>query len=64
MSAYNIDEYTIRYIKRPTPIILEDLAPYSLSINGETDELECNLNSSIHRSILNRAVDIARATWR
>lgn len=64
VSVYNIDEYTIRYIKRPTPIILEDLAPYSLSINGETDELECNLNSSIHRSILNRAVDIARATWR
>lgn len=63
VSKYNIHEYKLRYLRRPDPIILEDLSPYGLSINGESDEIECKLNSSIHRLILNRAVDLARATW-
>lgn len=63
ISEYNIGEYLIRYLVRPNPIILEDLTSYGLSINGESLESECELNSVIHRTILKRAVDLARATW-
>lgn len=50
--------YLIKYVKRPDPIILEDL-PYGLSINGEDKEAGCKLNTALHRIILERAVQLA-----
>lgn len=53
--------YKIRYVKRPRPIILEDL-PNDLEIDGETMESSCELNPIIHMDILNKAVELALAT--
>lgn len=63
VSQFDIDKYTIRYISKPSPIILEDLDP-TLSINGKSTMTECDdIDSSLHRVILNRAVQIAQERW-
>lgn len=54
-------EYKYRYIKYPKPIILEDLDS-GLSINNISTRTECELNDSMHREILNRAVELALET--
>lgn len=53
--------YKIRYVRRPRPIILEDL-PSGLTIDGATIRTECELNPIIHMDILNKAVELAIAT--
>lgn len=53
--------YKIRYVKRPSPIVLEDL-PEGLTINGESTETNCELNPALHIDILNKAVELAMAT--
>lgn len=58
ISNYEIGVYSILYIKKPSPIILERL-PSGLSINGESSITECELSPMVHREILNRAVTIA-----
>lgn len=58
VSKYNIDRYTIRYMSKPTPIVLTTL-PEGLSINGVSNETQCTLNSMLHNSILRRAVTLA-----
>lgn len=54
-------KYKIRYVKRPCPIILEQL-PNELSIDGESDYSECELNPILHMDILNKAVELAITT--
>lgn len=58
-----INDYIIRYVKRPRPIVLTDLAQGSystgLSIDGITTTTECELNPIIHIDILNKAVELA-----
>lgn len=68
VSKYNIGSYLIKYLSKPSPIILQDL--------GEEDELEendltpsiegkrtrseqCELNPILHDTILKRAVQLA-----
>lgn len=58
-----VDAYRIRYVKKPQPIILADLTSWNLSINGITEETDCELNPIIHREILNRAVELAKAHY-
>lgn len=58
ISKYNIKEYLVRYLVKPTPIILEDL-PRELSIDNENIKTECKLNPVLHRIILERAVRLA-----
>lgn len=58
VSVYTIDEYTIRYIAEPKPIILSTL-PKELSINKLTTETKCELNPALHRTILEMAVKLA-----
>jgi len=53
--------YKIRYVKRPTPIVLEDL-PDGLTIGGEDQETPCKLHPALHMEILNKAVELALAT--
>lgn len=57
VTKYNIKDYTIRYLSKPTPIILADLD--GLSIDKETKTTECKLNSVLHKPILERAVLLA-----
>lgn len=58
ISDYTVSSYLIRYLCKPTPIILEEL-PDNLSIDGERDITECVLNTALHRVILDRAVKLA-----
>ena len=58
VSKYNIKQYVVRYLEKPKPIILEDL-PQGLSIEGVNQETECVLNSALHRTILEQAVELA-----
>lgn len=62
ISKYNIEKYLVRYLSRPTPIILTDLTD-NLSINGISVKTECELNPVIHRAILERAVTLAKISW-
>lgn len=50
--------YKVRYIRRPRPIILEDL-PDDLEIDGRNRETTCELNPVIHMDILERAFQLA-----
>lgn len=56
----NEDEYYIRYIKTPEPIILTS---DSFSIKGFTGPKNCELHESLHRNILQRAVVLAKQVW-
>ena len=53
--------YRIRYVRRPKPIILEDL-PDGLQIDGYTKETTCEINPILHQDILVRAVQLALAS--
>jgi hypothetical protein len=55
---YAIKEYLIRYLSKPEPIILETL-PDGLTIEGASEQTECKLNSILHHTILERAVQMA-----
>lgn len=53
--------YKIRYIKRPRPIILENL-PDGLSIDNISTETTCELHPILHMDILMKAVELAAAS--
>ena len=59
----SIQTYVIRYLARPTPIILSDLSSEHLSINGKTARTECILDPILHEEILQRAVELAKVAW-
>ena len=66
VSKYDINQYIIRYLSRPEPIVLEGLsecgiAPYDSY--GEAGN-PCKLPSSTHRNILLKAVQLAQAAWK
>lgn len=62
-STYNASDYQykIRYVRRPQPIVLEDL-PNGLQVDGVETATECELNPILHMDILNKAVELAVAT--
>lgn len=62
ISKYNISTYIVRYLSKLKPIILEDLQD-GLSINGISEVTECELIDSLHRTILKRAVELAKQSW-
>lgn len=62
VSKYPILEYKVRYVRQPSPIILEDLSCTGVSIKGEVMESECILNPILHDHILKRAVQLAIST--
>lgn len=55
--------YHIRYVRRPTPIILTDLSQMNVTIDGLDVPTECILNPLIHRQILDRAVELAKVAY-
>lgn len=57
-----VESYNIRYVRRLSPIVLEDLE-YGLSIEGITQKTECQLDPMLHQDILQRAVELAKASW-
>lgn len=64
-SNEEISKYSIRYVRRPRPIILIDLqSEYgNISINGVSTLSECELNPVIHEEILQRAVELAKVAY-
>lgn len=61
ISKYGCSQYILRYLKKLKPIILIDL-PNELTIEGESDKTECELDSELHNFILERAVGLALAS--
>lgn len=62
ISDAEIKSYSVRYISRPSPIILDTL-PTGLSIDGESKVMTCMLPESLHQTILAEAVKMAKAIW-
>lgn len=58
VSKYIIGSYLVRYLSKPTPIVLEDL-PNGLTVDGVNTTTECALNPVLHKTILERAVLMA-----
>ena len=63
ITPYVITNYQLRYLKYPKPIIITDLSTAfpsdDLSIDGITSQQNCELDKSVHREILDRAVELA-----
>lgn len=61
----SLTNYKIRYVKRPKPIILANLADeYSnVSIEGLNTITECELDPILHPEILQRAVELAKSAY-
>ena len=57
----NISKYKIRYVRRPVPIVLTNL-PDGLSVDGESNASDCELNPILHPEILQKAIELAAAT--
>lgn len=62
---YDLVEYRIKYLMKPEPIIIGNSDFSGLTINEYPANVsnECKLDSSIHRIILLRAVQLAKAAW-
>ena len=59
-----IQQYIIRYVARPTPIILTDLTDEDVSLGGgQTSSQGCTLDPILHEEILQRAVELAKIAW-
>ncbi len=58
-----LKSYKIRYIKRPTPIILTDLSPLGLTIDGISAPTDCILDEAMHAEIVQRAVELAKMSY-
>lgn len=70
VSEVPLISYSMRYVKYPSPIILANfeldanVSGLGLKINGLNQIKECELDESIHREILNRAVELAIRDYR
>ena len=56
-----LTQYTLRYIRRPNPIIVSDLD--GLTIEGIGNTSPCELDPILHEDILQRAVELAKIAW-
>lgn len=58
-----IDSYTVRYIKRPRAIRLIGFTSDNVTIDGESTMQSCELDPILHQEILQRAVELAKASY-
>ena len=58
VSKNDISKYTVRYVRKPKPIVLTDL-PDGLQINGFDKVQPCELPEQVHRRIVEAAVNMA-----
>jgi len=76
ITNFDLEQYSYEFLKKPVPIIVEDLTGYTdsigstLSIDGVrsitdvgTSHQGSELDKSLHRIILQRAVQLAAASW-
>lgn len=70
ISEYNISEYKMRYIRQPSPIVLETFENNSeydglgLTVNGVNTVTACQLSEEIQKDIIDRAVELAILGYR
>ena len=63
-SNSDITKYYAKYLSKPYPIILVNLADEGFTINGEVESKQLDwLPESLHNQILVRAVQIAKSVW-
>lgn len=62
ISKYPIQSYTCKYLKNPSPIILETLSE-GLRIKGKNTAQGSILPPFVHSEILDTAVALAKAAW-
>lgn len=60
-AGLTIERYVVKYVKKPQPIILEDLD--GLTIDGLSVATECELNPILHEELLQRAIELAKVAW-
>lgn len=53
--------YYLRYIRRPNPIILDNID--KLTIEGKSNITQCELDPILHHEILQRAVELAKISY-
>ena len=58
ISKYKIGKYLCRYIKRPNPIIVDEL-PDQLTVYGFSHRMESEINPILHKIIAQNAVEMA-----
>lgn len=58
ISKYKINTYLCRYIKRPNPIIVNDLPEY-LTIYGFDHRTESEIHPALHKILVQQVVDLA-----
>lgn len=58
ISEYPVSKYTVRYLRKPKPIILTNLEG-DVKIDDEQKITECELSTALHDIILERAVQLA-----
>lgn len=59
-----ISTYSIRYIKTPSPILLQDFTSEGLSIDGlSAKSTKIDLDPILHEDVLQRAVELAKVAW-
>ena len=56
-----ITKYTLRYVRKPAPIIVEGLD--ELKIEDKSSVSNCELDPMVHEEIVQRAVELAKITW-
>lgn len=62
-SKYNVAKYTLKYIRRPKPIILPNVElDGNVTINGQNESVDCELHEALHRPLLKLAVRMALAS--
>lgn len=62
VSKYNVTDYYIKYIRRPRNIVLEGAPKFN--VDGYTLTAACELPTSIHRTILYKAIELAKEAWK
>ena len=58
-----LSKYTIRYVKRPTPIVVADLDGLTLDGDDTGKKKDCILDPILHEEIVQRAVELAKVAW-
>ena len=62
VSKYDVTDYYVKYIRRPKNIVLEGATKFG--VDGYKLTEECELPSSIHRTILYKAIELAKEVWK
>ena len=64
ISKNQIGSYNVTYLKRPCPIVLQDIdnTRNNLTIQGINKKTECEINPALHNIILESAVQMALAS--